>query len=69
MAIKRQSNSRTFISSNNISNECAAALGNLLSNMSTLKTLCMHFMDSYGDEIITSQGWVSLFTALQKVPI
>lgn len=22
-------------------------------------------MDSYGDEIITSQGWVSLFTALQ----
>ena len=53
-----------YISSNNIDNECAAALGNLLSNMGTLKTL-MHFMDSYGDEILTSQGWVSLFTTLQ----
>jgi len=55
-----------YISSNNISNECAAALGNLIRSMgAALKELCMHFMDSYGDEILTSQGWVSLFTTLQ----
>lgn len=45
---------------NDIGNEDVTALGRLLSNMISLKTLDMNGMSQ-----ITSQGWVSLFTTLQ----
>ena len=56
------------ISGNNIGNEGVAALGRLLNNMSSLKTLVMDCMD--GNQAAmgrggTSQFWVSLFTSLQ----
>ena len=48
------------ISYNNIGNEGEAALGRLLSNMSTLKTLDMNNMEG-----ISSQGWRTFFTSIQ----
>ena len=52
------------ISKGRISNAAVAALGNLVSNMTTLKTLNMIGI-SHTDDRVSSQGWVSLFTSLQ----
>ena len=51
------------ISGTNIGNEGATALGSLLSNMSTLRTLQMSNM-SYSGLNFTSQQWRTLFTTL-----
>ena len=55
------------ISYNHIGNEGAIGLGSLLSTMSSLKTLQMNGLSLTGDgnNNVTSQGWVSLFTTLQ----
>ena len=56
------------ISKGRINNATVAALGNLLSNMTTLKTLNMMGISHTDDNSvngISSQGWVSLFTSLQ----
>jgi len=55
------------VSSNNIGDSGIAILGNVLGNMTTLKTLkigCMSFSDDEPDNI-TTQGWQVLFTTLQ----
>ena len=51
------------ISGTNIGNEGAAALGSLLSNMSSLRTLQMSNMSISGHNF-TSQRWQTLFTTL-----
>ena len=51
---------KLVLTRNNIDNEGVAALGRLLSNMSTLETLDMISMDG-----ITSQGWLAFFNTLQ----
>ena len=55
------------VSYNQIGNVGATALGNLLRNMVTLKTLIMHAMTYPRDrsEEISSQGWQAFFTILQ----
>lgn len=55
------------ISHNKVGNEGATALGNLLSNMSTLKILNIRSMPSQNHtNDITPQGWQTLFTTLQE---
>jgi len=58
---------RLNISNNNVGDVGAAALGSLLIDMNTLKSLCMRDM-SYSDnepDNITAQGWIALFNSLQ----
>jgi len=52
------------ISWNNIGNEGIQAVGSLISNMASLKTLDLSRM-MYLNNNITSQGWVSFFNTLQ----
>ena len=55
------------ITGNDIGNEGAAALGSLLIDMNTLKSLHMNGMSDSDDEPanITAQGWLALFNSLQ----
>jgi len=64
------------ISDNDIDNEGASALGNLLSTTNTLKTLEMdglartgHIGADHGErwDNVTSQAWISLFILLHKI--
>jgi len=59
------------ISDNKVGAIGAVALGNLLSNMTALKELEMSDMSRADDDSdnITSQGWVSLFAALQNTEL
>jgi len=56
------------ITYSNVGNKGITALGSLLSNMSTLKTLeleCMSKSMNFDESTITPQGWVSFFNSLQ----